>query len=102
MLAVWVCCPNQYGVAGSKFGLEQGGFEIGMPSGISSRSERSSRTKITPAQRVAAAWTSRSVSNAGKAFKDSPALAALRRRSTELATTHILFWATDPNTSTSM
>ncbi len=39
------CCPNQGGVAGSKFDLEQGGFEIGMPDGISSRSERCSRLK---------------------------------------------------------
>ena len=68
-----VCCPNQYGVAGSKFGLEQGVFEIGMPGGISSRSERRSRSKIAPAQRVAAAWASRRVTHAGKACKDSPA-----------------------------
>jgi len=73
IMSIWVCCPNQGGVAGSKFRLEQGDFEIGMPGGISSRSERRSRTKIATAQRVAAAWTYRDVAHAGKACKDSPA-----------------------------
>ncbi len=72
-----VCCPNQGGVAGSKFGLEQGGFEIGMPDGISSRRKRRSRSKIAPAQRVAAACASRVVAHAGKAYKGFTCMSSL-------------------------
>ena len=74
------CCPNQNGVAESKFGLEQGGFEIGMPSGISSRSERSSKSKIAPAQRVADAWASRRVAHADKACKGFTGMSSLAQK----------------------
>ena len=53
--------------------LEQGGLVIGMASGLAIWKRTQLKGKRAPAQRVGAAWASRRVAHADKAFKDLPA-----------------------------